>query len=69
MNIRSVGAVLFHDGRKDERAEGQTDRQTHMAKLIVALRKILRMRLNTIAAEKQVRILYAFFWVIPRRLN
>jgi hypothetical protein len=29
MNIRSVGAVLFHaDGLTDERAEGQTDRRT-----------------------------------------
>jgi hypothetical protein len=46
MKIRSVGAKLFH-------ADGQTDRQTDMTKLIVAFR-------NFANAPKSYRILYSW---------
>jgi hypothetical protein len=41
MKIRLVGAELFHEnGQTHRRTDGQSDRQTDVTKLIVALRNI-----------------------------
>jgi len=64
MKIRTVGAELFHTDR-------QTDRQTKMTKPIVGFRNFAKAPNNKEAPRFQTFavfwMLYAFFWVIPRR--
>ena len=62
VKIRSVGAELFH-----------VDRQTEMTNPIVGFWNFAKARKNTedywFQACAVFWMLYASFWVIPRRLN